>query len=86
MSKVELQNLRREVSLMQSLSHNNIVKFYDFYDEEDKCYLVMEKICGGELFDRIVTKDHYSEREAKDVTRVLLSAIKHLHDQNIVHR
>ncbi|CAM9801349.1 unnamed protein product, partial [Sphacelaria rigidula] len=41
---------------------------------------------GGELFDRIVSKTFYNEKEARDLVRTLLRTVKHLHDQNIIHR
>lgn len=41
---------------------------------------------GGELFDRIVKKATYNEKEARDLAKTLLGAIKHMHDRNIVHR
>lgn len=41
---------------------------------------------GGELFDRIVSKTFYTEKEARDLVRTLLGTVKHLHDQKIIHR
>lgn len=41
---------------------------------------------GGELFDRIVSKTFYTEKEARDLVRTLVGTVKHLHDQNIIHR
>jgi len=46
----------------------------------------MELCEGGELFDRIVKKGSFSEKEASRVIRQVLSAIQHLHVQGIVHR
>jgi serine/threonine protein kinase len=46
----------------------------------------MEIVNGGELFDRIVKKTFYNEKEARDLIAILLSAIKHCHDRHIVHR
>lgn len=43
-------------------------------------------LSGGELFDRIVSKTFYNEKEARDLVRTLLRTVKHLHDQNIIHR
>jgi calcium/calmodulin-dependent protein kinase I len=41
---------------------------------------------GGELFDRIVSKSYYNEKEARDVIHTLLTAVKYCHDRDIVHR
>jgi serine/threonine protein kinase len=86
MKAVEQANLQAEFELMKEIDHPNIVKYYEFFDEPDKFYLIMEKLYGGELFDRITKKLHYNENEAKDLAKVLLTAIKYLHDRNIIHR
>lgn len=49
------------------LNHENIVKLYEFYEEKHFYYLVMEILNGGELFDRIVDKQYYNEKEARYV-------------------
>lgn len=41
---------------------------------------------GGELFDRIVEKVVYTEKEARDLVSTLLQAVKYCHDRGIVHR
>jgi calcium/calmodulin-dependent protein kinase I len=46
----------------------------------------MELMEGGELFDRIVEKEHYSEKEAADTIRPLVDAIRYCHSMGIVHR
>jgi serine/threonine protein kinase len=86
MKKNDFLNLTIEIEIMNSFNHNNIVKYYDFFDEVHHCYVVMEKIGGGELFDRIVKKSHYTEKEAKELAKILIDAIKHMHDRNIIHR
>jgi calcium/calmodulin-dependent protein kinase I len=54
--------------------------------EPEKFYVVMEYLDGGELFDRIVKKTFYNEKEARDLVKILLQALKYLHDRSIVHR
>ena len=49
-------------------------------------YLVMEIMSGGELFDRIVEKESYTEKEAADTIRPLIDAIRYCHEMGIVHR
>ena len=44
------------------------------------------RVKGGELFDRIVEKGNYTEKDASDLIRQILSAVDYLHDKGIVHR
>jgi len=46
----------------------------------------MELMTGGELFDRIVEKEHYSEKEAADTIRPIVDAIRYCHEMGIAHR
>lgn len=48
--------------------------------------MVMELMTGGELFDRIVEKEHYSEKEASDTIRPIVDAIGYCHSMGISHR
>ena len=82
----EEDDLRREVSILQKLRHPNIVQLIDFFEESFSYVIVMEYVAGGELFNRIVKKTFYNEKEARDCVSVLLSAVKYLHDRDIVHR
>lgn len=83
----DIAALAVEVRAMELLSeHPNFVKYYDFYDEKDHFFLVMELITGGELFDRICEKERYTEREARDLVRQLVEAIAYAHSRGVVHR
>jgi serine/threonine protein kinase len=59
--------------------------FQVFYCKNN-VYMVMDLMTGGELFDRIVMKDHYSEQEAKEALAQIVIAIQYCHSKNIVHR
>ena len=63
-----------------------MVKLYEIYEDEDNIYLILELMTGGELFDRVVDKEHYSEKEAADTIRPIVDAIKYCHSLGIVHR
>lgn len=78
--------LKQEVSIMQRLQHNHIIQLFDFFEEEKFYYLVLEYMDGGELFDRIVKKTSYNEKEARDVVRILVDALNYCHSKGIVHR
>ena len=78
--------LKAEVDILTKCDHPNIVKMYKCYETDKILYLVLELLTGGELFDTIIAKGHYSETDARQVTITLLKAIKYLHDQNVAHR
>ena len=68
------------------MEHAHIIRLYDVFEEPANYYLVTEKMSGGELFDRIVQKSYYNEREARDTCLILLSAIHHCHSKKVAHR
>ena len=80
------QSLLSEVSIMEHLNHPNIVLFKEFFDCPKEMYIVMELLTGGQLFDRIVRKGHFSEQESKVAFQQIVSAILYLHGKGIVHR
>ncbi|OQR83323.1 calcium/calmodulin-dependent protein kinase [Achlya hypogyna] len=82
----EIQALTTEVVILKQMKHPNIMILHDFFSEPDYYYLVTELMEGGELFDRIVEKSYYTEREARDLVKLLLEAIRYCHDINVVHR
>eukprot|EP00392_Amoebophrya_sp_AT5.2_P012663 g12770.t1 len=76
----------REVGLLQQLDHENIVKFYDFFEDPDFYYIVMEFYTGGELFQRILEVKRFSECDAAFLGFQMLLALEYIHSLRIVHR
>jgi calcium/calmodulin-dependent protein kinase I len=74
------------VAILKTMQHPHIVHMIDFYDESTQYLIAMEVLEGGELFDRIVKKAFYNEKEARDLVFIMLSAVKYMHDRNVVHR
>ncbi|KAG1338264.1 hypothetical protein COCNU_04G005700 [Cocos nucifera] len=66
--------------------HPNVINLYDVYEDANGVHLVLELCSGGELFDRIVSHDRYSEFEAAAVVRQIAEGLSALHKANIVHR
>lgn len=48
--------------------------------------LYVHSVSGGELFDRILERGVYTEKDASLVIQQVLSAVKYLHENGIVHR
>ncbi|XP_023723485.1 calcium/calmodulin-dependent protein kinase type 1 isoform X2 [Cryptotermes secundus] len=68
------------------LKHPNIVQLLETFEDKHKVYLIMELVTGGELFDRIVEKGSYTEKDASDLIRQVLEAVDYMHEQGVVHR
>ena len=80
------QALKEEVAILRNMKHDHIVQLFDFYQDKQKYYLVLEICLGGELFDRIVEKKSYNEKEARDLVRILFDALHYCHMASVVHR
>lgn len=75
-SSVDIEDVRREVAIMRSLpDHANVVRLREAFEDGDTVHLVMEVCEGGELFDRIVSRGHYTERAAAGVMRTIMEVV-----------
>nr|UXX22592.1 calmodulin-domain protein kinase 28 [Hevea brasiliensis] len=84
---VDIEDVRREVAIMSRLpDHPNIVKLKATYEDHENVHLVMELCEGGELFDRIVARGHYSERAAANVARTIAEVVRMCHENGVMHR
>uniref|UniRef100_A0A8C5M0T4 non-specific serine/threonine protein kinase n=1 Tax=Leptobrachium leishanense TaxID=445787 RepID=A0A8C5M0T4_9ANUR len=77
----------REVEMLyQCQGHSNVLELIEFFEEEDKFYLVFEKMCGGSILNHIHRRRHFNEREASFVVRDIARALDYLHNKGIAHR
>nr|XP_046245899.1 MAP/microtubule affinity-regulating kinase 4 isoform X4 [Scatophagus argus] len=81
-----LQKLFREVRIMKTLKHPNIVQLFEVIETEKTLYLIMEYASGGEVFDYLVAHGRMKEKEARAKFRQIVSAVHYCHQKNIVHR
>ncbi|XP_073098080.1 ribosomal protein S6 kinase alpha-5 isoform X1 [Manis javanica] len=80
-------NTQKEITALKLCEgHPNIVKLHEIFHDQLHTFLVMELLNGGELFERIKKKKHFSETEASYIMRKLVSAVSHMHDVGVVHR
>ncbi|PNF43832.1 Ribosomal protein S6 kinase alpha-5 [Cryptotermes secundus] len=76
----------QEINLLHMCQgHPNIVSLHEVYYDEAHTYIVLELLCGGELLDRI-RKGRFTETEASQVMRKLISALNFMHSCGVVHR
>ncbi|MBA0692269.1 hypothetical protein Goari_009841 [Gossypium aridum] len=77
----------REIQIMHHLSENPfVVQIKGTYEDAVFVHLVMELCAGGELFDRIVAKGHYSEREAAKLIKTIVGVVEACHSLGVMHR
>lgn len=67
-------------------SFNRIVSLMDVLETNLHYYLVMEYLGGGDVFDRIKTKEMYPQEEARLLIKNLLSAVDFIHYSRVAHR
>ena len=79
-------DLREEAQMMRSLNHPHIIKVVDTFDVDGVIFIVMEHVSGGDLLDRVVEIQRFTEPEARRIMRSVLGAVKYLHANGIVHR
>lgn len=84
--ETDLCRLRREIRIMSSLSHPNIINIREVFENKDRIILVMECALGGELYDYINDRQKLTESNARSLFRQITSAIHYCHKNGIVHR
>ncbi|UJR38442.1 hypothetical protein I4U23_031110 [Adineta vaga] len=90
---VKIVSLRQEVDARNEIEllrlcqgHPNIVKLHEVYSDELHTYIITELLTGGELFYRIRTQTTFSEKEASQLMRKLVSAVNFMHSNDLCHR
>lgn len=81
-----VQQLQREVSVLSQINHPNIVKYYQFIEDETYSYIVMERIEGESMLDFVNNHPLQEERVCQDIFYQICRAIQYLHQRGIAHR
>ncbi|OVA20808.1 Protein kinase domain [Macleaya cordata] len=80
-----MAHVKREISIMRRLHHQNIVKLFEVLATKTKIYFVMEFVKGGELFAK-VAKGRFSEDLSRKYFHQLISAVRYCHSHGVFHR
>ncbi|MCD9640418.1 Calcium-dependent protein kinase 28 [Datura stramonium] len=86
---IAVEDVKREVKILKALAgHENVVEFYNAFEDDNYVYIVMELCEGGELLDRILAKkeSRYTEKDAAIVVRQMLKVAAQCHLHGLVHR
>ncbi|KAF7833586.1 calcium-dependent protein kinase 17 [Senna tora] len=86
-NKEDIEDIRREVQIMHHLvGQPSIVELKGTYEDKQSVNLVMELCAGGELFDRIIAKGHYTERAAASLVRTMVQIVHTCHSMGVIHK
>jgi len=93
LSKLNINNLEKfknEIELLRKMDHPNIIKLYEIFESDRSLYLIMEECKGGEVFSKIIERINaklmYSEKDAANIIKQVISCINYCHNKNICHR
>lgn len=78
--------LIEEVNILKSLDHPNLIRIYEFFEDPNCFYIVLEYSKGGDLFDRIVEMKNFNESQAAEIMSQIFSGVNYLHSKGVVHR
>ncbi|KAK2993676.1 hypothetical protein RJ640_026132 [Escallonia rubra] len=86
-TKDDVDDVRREIEIMHHLSgHPNVVSIKGAYEDAVAVHVVMELCEGGELFDKITKRGHFTERKAAELARTIVGVIEACHSLGVMHR
>ncbi|KAK6939762.1 EF-hand domain, partial [Dillenia turbinata] len=87
LTREDYEDVWREIQIMHHLSeHPNVVRIKGAYEDAVFVHLVMELCSGGELFDQIVKRGHYSEKQAVKLIKTIVGVVEACHSLGVVHR
>lgn len=81
-----LPKIHREISILETLQHPNIVKLHEMVETRDFIGIILEYASGGELFDYILNHRYLKDHMARKLFAQLVSGVGYLHKKGIVHR
>ena len=87
LTRDDVEDVRREIQIMHHLAgHSNVISIRGAYEDSKAVHVVMELCTGGELFDRIVERGHYTERKAAQLARTIIGVVETCHSLGVMHR
>ena len=74
---VRMQLVMAEVKIMMQLRHESIIRMYEFFEDADFIYMVMDKCSGGEIFDKLLELKRFTEEHASTLCKSMLGAVEY---------
>ena len=84
--KHAILRFRHEAKAVGRLVHPAIVQIYDYAEDDELAYIVMELVNGRTLLEHLKAGDTYDLKAAGGIVRQVLEGIGHAHAQGVIHR
>jgi calcium-dependent protein kinase len=80
--------MKNEVQILSELDHPNIVRVFEFYEDNNFFYIITELCIGGSLEEHLKKEktDNFTQKHVAKIMKQLFSAIQYCHNKNITHR
>ncbi|XP_042016192.1 calcium-dependent protein kinase 20-like [Salvia splendens] len=83
----DVEDVRTEIQIMHHMAgHPNVISIVGAFEDAVSVHLMMELCSGGELFDRIIQRGHYTERKAAELSRIIVGVVQACHSLGVMHR
>ncbi|TNY18046.1 kinase-like domain-containing protein [Rhodotorula diobovata] len=81
-----MEMIEREVEIMKGLEHRFCVKCIDYFEDDQRIWLVLEYVDGGDLLDYVMKRGGLKESETREIALMVCEAVAYLHSKGITHR
>lgn len=80
------KRVANEVEIHWQLFHPSILQLFNYFEDQEYVYLVMELATNGEFYRYLKLRDPLTEPETRHVMRQLILGLQYLHANGIIHR
>ncbi|GAA5861228.1 hypothetical protein JCM3774_002234 [Rhodotorula dairenensis] len=81
-----VEMIEREVGIIQTLEHRFCVRCYDYFEDDQRIWLVLEYVDGGDLLEYVMKRRGLKESEVREIALMICEAVAYLHSRGITHR
>ena len=85
-NKDDVRAMRREISALALVYHKHVIRIHDWCETPQHIFIVLDYCGGGNVFDRVMEQQTFTEIQASKLIKQVASALKHIHSLGIVHR
>ncbi|BGP23930.1 ser/thr/tyr protein kinase RAD53 [Rhodotorula toruloides] len=81
-----VEMIEREIAIMMQLEHRFCVKCFDFFEDDQRIWIVLEYVDGGDLLDYVMKRRGLKENETREIALMICEAVAYLHSEGVTHR